>query len=712
MAQFVNIFDVDLQSKKPNIFPLNCNAGEGDANGFQVGARVTDGGEYIALGGSCVGKVIRADGATVQLAGTISGNLAYVVLDQTSCAVEGPIQVAVCWVSSSNVTTLAVAYGQVINTQTGNAIQPGTPVPDLTELLAEISAMQTATAAANAAATNALANFAGAFSDSTAYTEGQYVTYTDGYFYRFKKYHAPGAWNASDVKRVTTGGELLSTVDDVHDIIPDFSSYESRTVGNIKYTWTNGKCIIESTDGQPASTIATSRFWTYTSVLPSQLAPGNRYYLDFKANSGAVSFSVFFYGNGEAELWSCEFHSSGIFDVPLLAEGAVLRLTVYQGATLPSGGVTVSECKITKAPTNQDILNNVLYPTGDSTDRTAEIENMLNMAGECKLLAGQYYVGTSNGTSLAGVDMPAESRLIGCGAASEIILRPGDTTPGYAIRANTRTIIRDLAIKGNTTDKSGESDTYPDEEAKPYVNRHGIIWDGTFTADKQLFGNTSGNPSRAVLSGLFISNFTGGGITLNNTGTPITRGISVSDCIIWYCYAGLNIRYYSEFNRFSNIACTNCNIGAINNGGNNVFTNCNFSNNIMGFVINNYEDRSPNQGHGSVSNCIFDHSDGNTGIGISLINVTPGEVFSNCQLFYSQISITGSTGIIFTGLNAGWGPNIDGGHYGETITISGGGLIMFNGCGFRIQPQKFITNNSTVKFVNCYTWTGDPVTVS
>lgn len=156
MAQFVNIFNVDLQAGKPNLFPLNCNAGEGDANGFRVGARVTDGGEYIALGGSCVGKVVRADGATVQLTGTISGNVAYVVLDQQSCAVEGPLQVAVCWVSGSNVTTLLVAYGTVVNTQTGSAIQPSTPLPDLTELLAEIDEMRAATAAAEALLDTAL----------------------------------------------------------------------------------------------------------------------------------------------------------------------------------------------------------------------------------------------------------------------------------------------------------------------------------------------------------------------------------------------------------------------------------------------------------------------------------------------------------------------------------------------------------------------------
>ena len=211
MAQFVNLFDVDLQ--RPNQpQPLRQIAGEGDANGLRVGARVTDGGAYTALGGSCVGKVVRADGATVQLTGTISGNVAYVVLDQTSCAVEGPIQVAVCWVSSSNATTLVVAYGNVVHTQTGSAIQPDTPVPDLTQLLAEIDAMETATAAANAAAASALTNFAPAFSDATAYSVGDYVTYTDGKVYRFTSNHSAGAWNSGHVTAVTMASETSVVV--------------------------------------------------------------------------------------------------------------------------------------------------------------------------------------------------------------------------------------------------------------------------------------------------------------------------------------------------------------------------------------------------------------------------------------------------------------------------------------------------------------------
>ena len=207
MAQFVNMFDVDLK-KRTSPMPLSQMVCEGNASANRIGAYVYDDGEAVTLGGTCTGLVMRADGTTVPLTGTISENSAYVVLDQSSCSIDGPIQVAVNWVSGSDVTTLLVAYGTVVNTTTGSYVQPSTPIPDIDQLLAEIEAMRTATAAANAAAEGALGNFAGAFSDATAYTAGQYVTYTDGKLYRFNVDHAAGAWAAADVTAVTAGGEI------------------------------------------------------------------------------------------------------------------------------------------------------------------------------------------------------------------------------------------------------------------------------------------------------------------------------------------------------------------------------------------------------------------------------------------------------------------------------------------------------------------------
>lgn len=50
-------------------------------------------------------------------------------------------------------------------------------------------------------------SLAPAFSASTAYAAGQYVTYDSG-LYRFTSYHAAGAWNSSHVTAVNLGGEI------------------------------------------------------------------------------------------------------------------------------------------------------------------------------------------------------------------------------------------------------------------------------------------------------------------------------------------------------------------------------------------------------------------------------------------------------------------------------------------------------------------------
>lgn len=155
MAQFANMYDIDLLTRN-DPQPLRATIGEGDANGLRVGANVTSGGSPVTLGGQCVGKVMRADGATVPLTGSVSGSSAWVVLDQESCKIEGPIQVAVMWVSGTNITTLVVAYGTVVRAETGNTVEPSTPIPDLTQLLAEIENMRDATADAEAAASKSV----------------------------------------------------------------------------------------------------------------------------------------------------------------------------------------------------------------------------------------------------------------------------------------------------------------------------------------------------------------------------------------------------------------------------------------------------------------------------------------------------------------------------------------------------------------------------
>ena len=153
MAQFANMFEVDLNNRS---YPVSLvqTVSEGNVNSNRIGAYVYKDGQPYNLGGACTGLVMRADGMTVPMTGVIDGNAAYVVLNQESCAIPGPIQVAVSWVSGSNTTTLLVAYGTVITTDTRSYVQSG-PIADVNTLLGYIGEVEQAAADAAESAASA-----------------------------------------------------------------------------------------------------------------------------------------------------------------------------------------------------------------------------------------------------------------------------------------------------------------------------------------------------------------------------------------------------------------------------------------------------------------------------------------------------------------------------------------------------------------------------
>ena len=81
----------------------------------------------------------------------------------------------------------------------------------------------------------------------------------------------------------------------------------------------------------------------------------------------------------------------------------------------------------------------LLTSTNDKTDRTAEIEAMLQSHGCCTLDSGVFYV--------SGVTMPQNTTLTGMGAATRLILQPQQKT-GFAVRLDSFCTVKDLAIDG------------------------------------------------------------------------------------------------------------------------------------------------------------------------------------------------------------------------------------------------------------------------
>lgn len=330
---------------------------------------------------------------------------------------------------------------------------------------------------------------------------------------------------------------------------------------------------------------------------------------------------------------------------------------------------------VTATPTIVTDTNSYLAPTGDSADVTASIIAMLNQTGVCRLGRGDYYV--------SNLVMPAGTAIVGSGYGTRVILRgSGD---GFAIKMTDHCIIKDLQILGKTTDIT---------VSETVGNRHGILWQGTYTQDQSA-------PLRGIIDNVFIRNFTGGGITCYDTGYGTSSCLEVTNAFIWLCNAGINISYWSEFHKFTNVRAGACYYGCINNGGNNIFTNCDFSSNKLAFLMDNAQNQSPNNSHGSCVGCTFNHTDGNSGIGIKILNCDNGFIFTGCQIFFSRIDIEDSDGVVISDTIFGLS-NCD-------ITIVGGGAILFANNMHQGAPTINITNNSNVHFVNCYNRTNGAV---
>lgn len=123
---------------------------ENQAHQFVI--TTTRAGAEEALTGTVQGRFIRPDGSTVLLTGSISAGRAVVTLPQAAYYQVGRFMMSIMSVADSKVTVIYAATGTVARSLTGTTVDPGSVVPDITQLLAEIDEMREATAAAEAAA--------------------------------------------------------------------------------------------------------------------------------------------------------------------------------------------------------------------------------------------------------------------------------------------------------------------------------------------------------------------------------------------------------------------------------------------------------------------------------------------------------------------------------------------------------------------------------
>ena len=327
---------------------------------------------------------------------------------------------------------------------------------------------------------------------------------------------------------------------------------------------------------------------------------------------------------------------------------------------------------------------NILHPSGDSSDRTADIRATLLAYGRCILEAGEYIV--------ENLQMPGWTTLEGSGKGTVITLTSSAT--GSALKLARGCTVRDLKIVG----PGGES--YDASAGSVVGTSHGISVDGSHVGE--ISGDDMANRLRIVIDSVQISGFTGAGIYLYNTGGNIGNTVAVSDCNVHNCNAGIYTKL-SEYHRIVNSSFNGCYYGAYNDGGNNLLSNCSLGVCVTGAYLENLDGSAGNNSHGTFSSCNFNHEhDISIKIegGESAVNyVASGEVFVGCHFGYGRIEISNAIGINFTACNF---------LKSSPVIVGGGGMVLFNGCIFISSTETPVTKTGTgtLLFRECYLRSG------
>lgn len=359
-----------------------------------------------------------------------------------------------------------------------------------------------------------------------------------------------------------------------------------------------------------------------------------------------------------------------------LTQPAMVGLSFSTGVNFgTSDNPTYVEFHMTRTVSN-DLLPSVDIDSTDETGKTdmaPAIMAMLKQTGHCHLGTGIYYV--------SGIDMPDNSMLSGCGKGTVIRLLQSVST-GYAVKMGTHNTLANVCISG--------ADAAPVRTSQG--TRTGVLYAANH--DGATDGTTAYDTERCIIDNVWIENFTDSGLKCHNTANVYRKGLYATNLMLYACWCGLNIDYISEFNKFVNVQTAFCTYGCRNNGGNNTFTSCTFYGTSVAFYIDGTQ---PNAAHGALIGCTLCHSGSNAGSAITIVGAIDGFVISGCQIWYNTINLTNSNGIVFSGCE--FGRDAD-------ISISGGALVMFDGCVWMYDstypPVISVTNNNKVKFTGCY----------
>lgn len=341
-----------------------------------------------------------------------------------------------------------------------------------------------------------------------------------------------------------------------------------------------------------------------------------------------------------------------------IADGAVTTIKLANNAvTTPK----IANNAVTFAKLDADLRENlgaVILPTGDTTDRKAEIESKLSTYGYCEFREGDYYIS-------AQIELSDGQTVRGIGKGSVLKKTTGGTNGFFFTKDSTKNVtIKDLAFKGINGSKP-ISDPGSGDFAISIRDHSGAV---------RIEGCLFEGLERC---GIFHSS----GYSVVNDSSLL-----ISDCIFKYCGKGVEFTQNGEYSNVVNCTFQENYHGAWVQGGNNKFSNCGFDANAIGFKL--YDASSgTNDGHGSCIGSSFNH---NTAYAIECDHIDYGYVFSSNNIFYGDVHIINSSGILFSDcIMLGHKDSTD---HSDIVCADCPGSVKFDFCMFLYTPLMNISN--------------------
>lgn len=306
---------------------------------------------------------------------------------------------------------------------------------------------------------------------------------------------------------------------------------------------------------------------------------------------------------------------------------------------------------------------------------------------------GGYYLGvdslTSDATPTTATMNFSTSKTISITPGSiiaDVVVAKGTNKGAYFYLSETAYSVR-VRSANYTDDSAGHTAAWDGISIVPVASRCGIGW--VQDADETLKAGS--------VTACRIERFDCAGIYGMDTGTPVTRGLSISNCQILYCSVGIYFRKNTEFHQATASMICRCYYGILNRGGNNIFSACA----ISGNYINAQEDldEGNNTGHGMITSCKLHHSGYSANDQYAVVIRDTGRiVVSGCEIS-DKIMLKNTDGNVVS----------DCAMFDVQIEVEGGQCSLISNSIFR-SATAMRTNNSAAVLANCYLRNGTPVT--